>query len=68
MLCPSHAAAASLEKFQCLILLPNNKSLLPGVGEPWNGQCQCLPELGGLCPQVSQGVAAPAQSPHFLPV
>lgn len=68
MLCPSHTAAASVETFQRLILLPNNKSLLPGVGEPWNGQCQCLPELGGQCPLMSQGVAAPAQAPHFFPV
>lgn len=68
MLCPSHTAAASAETFQCLILLPNNKSLVPGVGEPWNGQCQYLPEQGGQCPQVSQGVVAPAQPPHFFPV
>lgn len=69
MLCPSHTAAAStVETFHCLILLPKNMSLLPGVGEPWNGQCRCLPELGGQCPQVSQWVVAPAQAPHFFPV
>lgn len=71
MLCPSHTAAASVETFQCLILLPSNKSWLPGVGEPWNRQCQCLPELGGRVPprpQVSQGVVAPVLAPRFFPV
>lgn len=42
------------------------QELLPGVGEPWKGQCHCLPGLGGQCPQVSQRVAAPAQAPHCV--